>query len=298
MKTSVHLRLALFLFLLIALTLIAHFTVANSAFSMFLIMWTPGIAALVVSVFTRRKFSEFGWRWSSRYALLGWLTPVLYGFIAYGLIWFFGIGDVPKPLFLERAQMTMDFTSESNFLIIMASFFYISLLNLLPNMFLALGEELGWRGFLVPELFKISSFKFTAIASGLVWMLWHFPGIISGNYGDNSLPLWYQLMCFGILVISGAVILAWLRLASGSFWPAVIFHAVHNGVIQNFFNNLTIDTGNTKYFMGEFGIMVPLVSLIFSLFCLYNFQSRHYSGFGLEDSRLEMENKSSLFQRF
>jgi membrane protease YdiL (CAAX protease family) len=39
----------------------------------------------------------------------------------------------------------------------------------------ALGEEIGWRGFLVPELSRKMSFTGTAILSGAVWSCWHYP---------------------------------------------------------------------------------------------------------------------------
>lgn len=60
------------------------------------------------------------------------------------------------------------------------------------------------------------------------------------------------------MVIATGVVLAWLRMKSGSIWAVAIMHATHNGVIQTFFDRITADTGYTKYFTGEFGIaMVP-----------------------------------------
>jgi hypothetical protein len=37
------------------------------------------------------------------------------------------------------------------------------------------GEEIGWRGFLVLELAKRHSFAATAIISGFIWAMWHYP---------------------------------------------------------------------------------------------------------------------------
>jgi membrane protease YdiL (CAAX protease family) len=59
----------------------------------------------------------------------------------------------------------------------------------------------------------------------------------------------------------------WLRLKSGSLWPAVLLHAAHNLFIQAFFNHLTSDTGITAYVIDEFGIglalMAPVVAYLF-----------------------------------
>jgi membrane protease YdiL (CAAX protease family) len=81
----------------------------------------------------------------------------------------------------------------------------------------ALGEEIGWRGFLVPELAKTTTFFNTALISGAAWALWHYPLIIFGGYnGGTSIP--YSLFCFTLAVIAISFPMAWLRLKSGSLW--------------------------------------------------------------------------------
>jgi membrane protease YdiL (CAAX protease family) len=40
-------------------------------------------------------------------------------------------------------------------------------------------------------------------------------------------------------MIGMSVIMAWLRLASGSLWTAAVFHASHNQFIQVFFTPAT-----------------------------------------------------------
>jgi len=49
------------------------------------------------------------------------------------------------------------------------------------------------------------------------------------------------------------VAFAWLRLRSGSFWPAAILHAALNLFVQGFFDVVTVDTGPTRWLTGEFG---------------------------------------------
>lgn len=251
-----------FLILVFVLTLAVHFLLPTEGGNLasFLIMWTPGLAAIFINLISKKTLKGLGWKFSLKWMAIGWLLPIVYGAVAYGTIWLAGLGDVPNPTFLERARLTMGMTSESDLLIITSAFFYITILSLIPNMVMALGEELGWRGFLVPEMNEWLGFKKTALFSGFIWAAWHLPGILSGSYGAAGTPLWYQLTCFSIMVISGAVILAWIRLKSGSVWPAVIFHATHNGVIQMFFERITLDTGPTRWFAGEFGIMLALIS--------------------------------------
>lgn len=43
------------------------------------------------------------------------------------------------------------------------------------SIFLGLGEEIGWRGFLVPQLAKLTTFTWVALISGIIWASGIFP---------------------------------------------------------------------------------------------------------------------------
>ena len=215
----------------VAFALAAHYAApkAGSGASAFVVMWTPALAALAASVLTRRSLGAIGWRlWPVKWLAAGWVIPILYAFPAYALVWLVGLGSVPSPTFLERARFTLGMPSAANWLVIVSAFGYIALVNLPPNMILTLGEEIGWRGFLVPELTTWVGFRRAGLYSGVIWGAWHLPGILTGAYGTSGTPKAYQLVCFTILVITSAVVQAWLRMRSGSVWPSTIMHATHN----------------------------------------------------------------------
>ena len=268
MKNFHKKRVILFLLILVTLTCLQNFgaiPIPSEAFNSLFIMWIPGISAILVAIFTGLSIRSFGWGFSIKWLSIGWFIPIFYATLAYNIVWFFGLGDVPNPTFLERARFTLGAETDSDLLIIIYSFFYITIINLIPNMLFCLGEELGWRGFLVPQLTKWMTLKKAGWISGIIWATWHLPGISSGAYASEGLPLWYQIFCFTILVISSAMILAILRMRSNSLWPAVVFHAVHNGVIQHFYDRITLDTGMTIWFIGEFGISLAIVVAIFAV---------------------------------
>ena len=93
------------------------------------------------------------------------------------------------------------------------------------NAALAFGEELGWRGFLVPALRQYGTWP-ALVISGLIWGLWHAPVILLGyNFGRTDVT-GVLLMTAGCL--AWGVLLGWLRLRSASLWPAVFAHGAMN----------------------------------------------------------------------
>lgn len=58
---------------------------------------------------------------------------------------------------------------------------------------------------------------------------------------------------------------AWLWLATGSIWPAVLMHAVHNTFTQSVLDTLTVDTGITEFFTTEFGLGLAVMGVVVGL---------------------------------
>ena len=282
MHQSAKPRVLIYVGLLIAFTFAANFLsrrLGNSPIGSLAIMWSPGLAAIVASIATRRSFKKIGWKpWPVKWLGVGWLLPMLYTFPAYGLIWLTRLGSAPRPRFIERARMILNMPAQPEWLLILSAFGFITIVNLLPAMMFSLGEEIGWRGYLVPELTEWIGFRGAAVASGVIWAAWHLPGVIFGGYGTTGTPKAYQVACFVVMVVTTAVALAWLRMKSGSIWPVAIMHATHNGVIQAFFDAITADTGHTPYFIGEFGIAMLPFTFALAWYCWKNPPVRSSAG--------------------
>ena len=98
-------------------------------------------------------------------------------------------------------------------------------LGALFNSVFAFGEEIGWRGWLLPELRPLGTWP-ALILSGVIWGVWHSPVILLGyNFGRTDIT--GVLFMIGGCVAWGLVI-GWLRLRSASVWPAVIAHGSLN----------------------------------------------------------------------
>jgi len=229
------------------------------------IMWCPSLAGAATLKLSGRKLTDLGWKWPQpRYALMSWFIPLLYGLIAYVIVWASGMGAFPNHEFMDHlvARMGLRVSPE------LSTIVYVSLVGtsgLVRSLASALGEEIGWRGFLVPELFKTTGFTTTALISGIVWSCWHYPLLIWGNYNAGT-PTWYGLTCFTVMVVAISFVFAWMRLKSGSLWTGALLHASHNLYIQGVFTPLTRNTGKTAWFIDEFGAVVPLVAVAFAIY--------------------------------
>ncbi|MFE6995487.1 CPBP family intramembrane glutamic endopeptidase [Microbacterium sp. NPDC057659] len=93
------------------------------------------------------------------------------------------------------------------------------------NALAAFGEELGWRGFLVPALRRYGTWT-ALLVSGAIWGLWHAPIILLGyDFGRTDI-LGVLLMVGGCIAVG--VLFGWTRLRTGSMWPAVFAHGALN----------------------------------------------------------------------
>ncbi|ALL79817.1 hypothetical protein AD006_29380 (plasmid) [Pseudonocardia sp. EC080610-09] len=95
------------------------------------------------------------------------------------------------------------------------------LINIVP----VLGEEWGWRGWLLPRLLQRGLWP-ALLWSGLIWGVWHAPLTLLG-YNYPELGAGAAALFVGACLLLG-VLVGWLRLYSGSVWPPVLAHATLN----------------------------------------------------------------------
>ncbi|HIZ36792.1 MAG TPA: CPBP family intramembrane metalloprotease [Candidatus Ruania gallistercoris] len=89
----------------------------------------------------------------------------------------------------------------------------------------AFGEELGWRGWLLPNLLPLGRWP-ALLLSSVIWALWHAPIILLGynfGYTDARGLALMTGFCLGL-----GMFLGWLRLRTASVWPAVVGHGAVN----------------------------------------------------------------------
>lgn len=265
--------IAIFLSITLALSSIFYFLIidagtlsAGNGLYVLGLMWCPGIAGIITMLLLKRNLKKLGWKWGkSKYQLQSYLIPLLYALIAYVIIWTFGLGKLNIDGLKTQVYDNLGFEEINSILAFVISIMFVGIVGIIPSALSALGEEIGWRGFLVPALFKSQGFTKTSLITGFIWGIWHLPILLFANYNSGT-SAWYAIACFMVMVISISFIYTWFRMKSGSLWTAVLLHASHNLFIQSFFTPITEDTGNTAYFVDEFGVVIPIIIIGFAIY--------------------------------
>ena len=116
-----------------------------------IIMWCPAIAALLTCRIRKIPIASLGWKWGlTKYQLLAFAIPLLYSLIPYLVVWISGAGGFYNHEFVAETAKGMGWNLPDGLVI----FLYILLMGsfgMIRSMSSALGEEIGWRGFLLPN---------------------------------------------------------------------------------------------------------------------------------------------------
>jgi membrane protease YdiL (CAAX protease family) len=98
--------------------------------------------------------------------------------------------------------------------------------NIIPT----LGEELGWRGYLMPKLRELVSDRAALIITGIIWGFWHLPVIVMGhNYGTAYAGYPYLgILQMVVFCVSLGVIEGYASIKLNSAIPAAMIHSTVN----------------------------------------------------------------------
>ena len=218
------------------------------------VLWsiTPTAAALVMLlVVTRDGYSKEGWKSLGLHRL--------------GLnVWWIAFGGTL--LITVAASAVVWATPLASFVVpeggiidpILSFLIQVAILALT----FSLAEEIVMRGYLLPKLLPLGRSR-ALFLSGLVFATWHMPLILLTPVfpvGNKliSLPLFYGT------VVAASFFFGYLRIYTGSTWPAAIAHAVHNaawGTLGAFTATSSAVVVN-KYLVGDYGLLIFIGAVI------------------------------------
>ena len=220
---------------------LAGLTASSGPFVDSCLAWSPGFGALVtLRLHGGLQSWDFGFRRPRRrYVLFAIALPPLVMTVVYGSVWISGLasfaGRADRPSFTGVPVLALAGSGLALFLS-------------------AAGEELGWRGFLVPLLARSCDFPAVIWISWGCWFVYYLPALLQrGFLSDVATPFAFQLVAFGALLLALSVTQAWLRLRSASLWPAILLHAAHNFFLREIFDPLTEVNPQSAWIIGRLG---------------------------------------------
>ncbi len=129
---------------------------------------------------------------------------------------------------------------------------------------LVLGEEIGWRGYLLPRVQALVSKRWAALVVGFVHGLFHLPLILLTTTYDSVGSRWIVAPVVVAALTGAGVVYAWLRDRSGSVWPVALAHATINTLIDGAGLVVVVAPVTLAYTAGESGVATVLVVAAFA----------------------------------
>lgn len=125
-----------------------------------------------------------------------------------------------------------------------------------------LGEEIGWRGFLQPQLQKKYNPFITTIIIAVIWLIWHFPLF----WLEGAAQAGESILLFGISVFIMTFLFTWLYIQSnGSLLLAILFHTSINFISGIIIPSILPTIEKSKIFNQISILVMVLITVLFVL---------------------------------
>lgn len=197
-------------------------------------MFMPAIGNVLTRLVTKQGFSDFKltpkFKGNGKNYLLAYFSFIILIYLGVAVYYLLYRGQftlsggimyqsVPAGENMPLAQVLISIT---------AATVISPVINLIPT----LGEEIGWRGYLLYGLKNSCGSVKAVLLTGIIWGFWHAPMIAMGhNYGKNypGYPVVGILMMIVFCVAIG-IVESYLTLRTDSVLPAAVCHSAINGL--------------------------------------------------------------------
>jgi membrane protease YdiL (CAAX protease family) len=251
----------------------------------YIIITLPALANVFTRVVTKEGWKNLwlrlnikhGWR----FYLAAWLLPLLATGVGGGLYFLFFPQAFDPGLSQVRATFApIPSLAAQPWLALLVLFVQTMFVVMLINGIASMGEEFGWRAYLLQKLMALfaapnsdgagvgtnpnTGTSRAALLVGLVWGVWHFPLFYLGS--SLNFPF---VLIYVVYTCSASVFLSWVTLRSGSVWPAAIGHGMLNAtsafpmLMSNASANPLLGPGPTSL-IGMLGYVILAMALLFS----------------------------------
>jgi membrane protease YdiL (CAAX protease family) len=110
---------------------------------------------------------------------------------------------------------------------------------LVVGLIVGLGEEPGWRGYLLPALQRRHRVLTASLIVGLVWGMWHLPMLVLVGHASLSMAFAIGFATYTLDMVAGSILFAWLYNATGgSLLLTVLFHMSFNATLNVYWQSV------------------------------------------------------------
>jgi uncharacterized protein len=226
--------------------------------------FTPTVAALIMLlVVTREGYSKEGWKSLGLHRLglnVWWIAfgvTLLITVATSAVVWATPLASFVVP---EGGIINPVINFLIQFVILVFTF--------------ALGEEIGMRGYLQPHLMSLGRTR-ALLVVGLVWATWHMPlYYFMAKLFPVGNVLFFVPLFYGTIV-AASFLFGYLRIYTGSIWPASIAHSVHNAA-WGVLGALTVTSSPVLvnlYLVGDYGLLILIGTVIGAIWVGYYLRS-------------------------
>jgi membrane protease YdiL (CAAX protease family) len=226
-------------------------------------MFIPALASVTARLALHESFADIGFTLRNR-RVLGWIgfglaAPIVIGIVAYGTAW-------AAALATFRPEANGGISAETlggRVLLLTIAVVQAATIITFVTAPLAFGEEIGWRGYMLPRLIA-AGVPHPLATSGVIWGLWHVPLVLGGVYYADSPSRVLSAAILLVSITAGGVVYGRLWLDTRSIWPCVALHASWNAVVGGAFEDAT-QGQHAQLWVGESGILVATVLVLLAL---------------------------------
>lgn len=191
-------------------------------------MFAPAISSILVRLITKEGFKNMllkpNFKGNIKTYLLIFFGPsllIIVSAILYFLLF---------PTHFDTGLTLLQGAEVTPSTILLVSLLQVILVGPVINIVPTMGEELGWRGYLLPKLRTLFSDRLSIIISGIIWGLWHAPVIIMGhNYGTEYPGYPYVgILVMVVFCVALGIIEGYFTIKLNSVIPAAMVHSAMN----------------------------------------------------------------------
>lgn len=216
------------------------------------LMLAPALASLVARLLLRQGFGDLSFRLRGPRLGAALVTalglPLVVAAAAYGTAYWLGLARFTPPPFPVAVESPL---LQFGLNLLFAG--TLGLVLLLPT---SAGEEIGWRGYFLPQLIGAGVPR-PVLVSAILWGMWHLPMVFAGVCAAGPSLIVSALLLLMATAVFGSI-LGWLRLGTGSLAPPILLHAAWNGFLNGAFTPATTEAGS-RLWTGETGVLVVLM---------------------------------------